>query len=195
MRRIAIALACLTALAIPKSATAVTLTFDTLHPDINCAAACPLFPYSEGGFTFTMLGGASPHYGDGAQVDQTLSWHEGGNNDPFGTVRLTASDSSLFDLVGFDIADLNLSGGSVLVVSDVGGGALSLTGTYVVNFNGASFVDFKFSLAGVDDLALDNVILNSTAAVPLPPAVALFATGVAGLSWFARRRRKRSASI
>lgn len=42
-----------------------------------------------------------------------------------------------------------------------------------------------------NDFALDDITL--AAAVPLPAAFPLFATGLAGLGWLARRRRKQAA--
>jgi len=39
----------------------------------------------------------------------------------------------------------------------------------------------------------DNLSFNSTAPVPLPGALPLFASGLAGLGWLSRRKRKSAA--
>ena len=83
------------AVASGNPASAATITFDPIN------GGATNFPYTEAGFTFTLPGG---HYGDGSapSVD-ALSWHSGANNGPFGVVRLTASDASLFSLTSIQI--------------------------------------------------------------------------------------------
>jgi uncharacterized protein (TIGR03382 family) len=45
-----------------------------------------------------------------------------------------------------------------------------------------------------DGILLENLLFHANAtAVPIPPAMALFATGLAGLGWLARRRKKQAA--
>jgi len=55
-------------------------------------------------------------------------------------------------------------------------------------WDGSKFSDIDFYWRGSYDLSVAD-----PAAVPLPSAMALFATGLAGLGWFARRRRKQAA--
>jgi hypothetical protein len=52
-------------------------------------------------------------------------------------------------------------------------------------------------VAGVDASATvsGSYTISQISEVPLPPALALFATGLAGLGWLARRRKKQAALI
>jgi hypothetical protein len=62
-----------------------------------------------------------------------------------------------------------------------------------------TFLDPYFSLdpslvdAGYSILTSPGIGNSLVAAVPLPAALPLFATGLAGLGWLARRRRKQAA--
>jgi hypothetical protein len=46
---------------------------------------------------------------------------------------------------------------------------------------------------GIPPTDLAFFLTSDVAAVPIPPAMALFATGLAGLGWLARRRKKQAA--
>jgi hypothetical protein len=43
------------------------------------------------------------------------------------------------------------------------------------------------------DFAIDNIVVD-VVATPAPAALPLFATGLAGFAWFARRRRRQPAA-
>jgi hypothetical protein len=76
------------------------------------------------------------------------------------------------------------------ISSSLDGGVL--WGTFSVDF-----VRIGLGLEGPDgqpyNYFVDDLTINSAAATPLPAALPLFATGLAGLGWLARRRRKQVA--
>jgi hypothetical protein len=53
---------------------------------------------------------------------------------------------------------------------------------------------FDDSGAGPDDNHDDFLVLGRVSQVPLPPAVFLFLTGLAGVSWLGRRRGRAAAA-
>ena len=53
---------------------------------------------------------------------------------------------------------------------------------------------FDDSGAGPDDNHDDYIVLGRVTPVPLPPAMLLFGTGLAGLGYLSRRRRKTAAA-
>ncbi|HEY0009319.1 MAG TPA: PEP-CTERM sorting domain-containing protein [Tepidisphaeraceae bacterium] len=121
---------------------------------------------------------------------ETLSFNLGASNnttvggpDPFAnTIYVTAAGSS----VGTDSFSVgNTSGGPVLDTTST----LDLSGAA---FDGLTSITFRFAFSDNADLSdvslnrLDNVVLNGTAAVPEPTAMALLGLG----SLVALRRRR-----
>ena len=180
---------CLLGLTAPNSARAATITFNSIISGN--------FPYSEGGFTFSMTTGPSltPHYGDGAAPSAgALSWHEGAANGANPVVRLAANDGSLFDLTNFQIAGLGLAADEQFTVSAAGHATqiFSTVGTFALNFTNVAFVDFAFtSIGGDSNASIDNLVVNA-AAVPGPivgAGLPGFALAFGGLMLWWRRRQ------
>lgn len=115
------------------------------------------------------------------------------------TSFLTATSGLPFTLNSLDAANLVANGNTASLVVQAhltGGGTVSeiltvtdVWTTFLFTFGSVTSVDF-FQGAGPDNIfALDNI--NAT--VPVPAALPLFATGLAGLGWLARRRKKQAA--
>ncbi|MCR8924250.1 PEP-CTERM sorting domain-containing protein [Dasania sp. GY-MA-18] len=147
-------------------ASASLITFDG-------ATGTIIGSFSESGFTFTLNGGSTPHFGDGGQPNGILDWHNGGANASNAIVTMTENGGNLFNLSGFDIygSAMNIGG----VIYGIGSHAVNLTGLSSITFDLTSFQ------GGIDNL---NVNVSE------PSPFALLALGLAGLG-LARRKARR----
>jgi uncharacterized protein (TIGR03382 family) len=71
---------------------------------------------------------------------------------------------------------------------------ISATGVYTLVFGVSNyrdgFYDSAFAFTGI---FVDGAPIDPVDQVPLPPAMALFATGLAAFGWLSRRRKKQAA--
>ena len=188
--RCAVALALLLG-SLAANATSVTIGFE---PD----SIVTLDGYQESGFEFSVASGQGvAGYGDHALLYQDTT-----------TVVLTGSQSQTFDLISLDIASLqNAIVPAELIGTYAGGGQVQTTietsGTFFetlrfdendfgipsYEWTGLASLSISFnSAAYADQLMLDNVVLSSAAPVPVPAALWLFSSGLAGLGWLRRQR-------
>lgn len=153
------------ALSLPGTASAVVLNF-------NALSGLTLGPYSESGYTFTMSGGSTPHYGDGIGPAGTLNWHDGGANAIGVIVSLTNDLGHDFDLLGFDISSIS---GTLLV----NGNPFTTVGTKALVIKGVSSISWDVGRR----IAIDNVHVEP---VPEPATVLLFGLSLAMVGFAAR---------
>lgn len=189
----------LTAVAGVASAAPVTIDFDDTLPTYF-----GLSSYQEDGFTLTS------NVPDGTLIDvndvvranlgifsggtssQSLFWGENGSTS---TLALSADSGAQFDLLGLDASSLgNLTGQLTLTGTLAGGGTtqqvLALDGdltTYNISgFTGLSGLEISFDGASFfAPFDLDNIQLS---VIPVPAAIWLFMSGLAGLAGWSRRR-------
>jgi hypothetical protein len=71
---------------------------------------------------------------------------------------------------------------------------IATAGTYVLVFGTSNFLDANFdSGLAFNGIKLDGVIIDPVSQVPVPAALPLFASAVAGAGWLSRKRRKNKA--
>jgi hypothetical protein len=197
----ACALAALSALTFASPAAATTATFNF---DSDVIGTSTIFANTNNGVTATFSSPADPGgFAVSLSFFQSLTGNVLLNPGPAATnqIPLTISFSQpvtsislLFAVntsnAGLDgLSLLTNAGGSVSAFGSVPGGFFFPEGS--LSFSGAAFTSVVLSSAGLD-FAIDNVVVSDAAATPLPAALPLFATGLAGLGWFARRRRKQT---
>jgi hypothetical protein len=199
MMRTLLLIIALTAVAGVASAAPVTIDFDDTLPTYF-----GLSSYQEDGFTLTS------NVPDGTLIDvndvvranlgifsggtssQSLFWGENGSTS---TLALSADSGAQFDLLGLDASSLgNLTGQLTLTGTLAGGGTtqqvLALDGdltTYNISgFTGLSGLEISFDGASFfAPFDLDNIQLS---VIPVPAAIWLFMSGLAGLAGWSRRR-------
>jgi hypothetical protein len=192
------------------SATIVTMDFEGVVADTS--AQFMVTPYTENNLTldsdttdFTGIFGKDYTF----EVDNTngsavFGWCDGGGNglctDSQHAFELT-NDLGNFDLISMDAAlGRTYAGVSNLVITGfyAGGGSiettLNLSGVYNTFVLGAAWTGLDSVLLqsdctllnfGCDTLAIDNIVVNS---VPIPAAVWLLGSALAGLGWLRRTK-------
>ena len=174
-------------LASATMANASVLTFDDVVPDFNNFGT-----YSYGGYDFTNGGGFAaiwPGYSPNSNGTPNLIYGY-----PFGnSLTITKTGGGLFDFNSIEMAISWYDSNPAETISINGNPfALSqLLTTYNFNLLGVSSV----SITGFDSgyWVADNINVNSVSAVPLPAALPLFLTGLAGVAALSRRRRRKTA--
>lgn len=182
-------------------ANAVTIDFDDTLPTYFGLAS-----YQEDGFTLTS------NVPDGTLIDvndvvranlgifsggtssQSLFWGENGANS---VVSLANDAGKAFDLLALDASSLyNLAGQLTLTGTLAGGGTVqqvlnlsdSLTTYNIGGMEGLASLEIAFDGATYSaPFDLDNIQMS---VVPVPAAVWLFGSALAGLGGWSRRRRK-----
>jgi hypothetical protein len=203
MRRGAAAAALMLAALGGLQAHAATITFEGVVPPGGYQV--PVTPYTEAGFTLTNSGayGTDGIFTPGSGINDNGSAVFGWCTScgPV-TITLTYTGGGTFSLSSLDAANLNggFTNQSIVATGHVSGGGtvvaiLPLTDNWSVfllpGFASLTSVDFFGSNNFSDNVGFDNLV--SANAVPIPGALPLFATGLAGLGWLARRRRKQAA--
>ena len=175
-------------------------------------------PYVEDGISATPTGDnfPVPHFdvsstiGYGATPGDNVGIIHRGNGGE--EVTFTFS-GGLFDLESFDVTGWDLDGDTALTATF----AASSGATHTVSFNDVVTIDFsaisgwsnisfftftvpsgvEFCLNGAHcpGVGFDNIVMNAPSPVPLPGALPLLATSLAGLGYLARRRRDRPRSL
>lgn len=114
-----------------------------------------------------------------------------------GVALISRADKALFSVASFDVAAMQ----GVVDLTITGVKADDSQIIYTVGFDSAAwtsidlmglFTDLKsFSIAGTQSagISLDNIAVDSPAAVPVPASAWLFGSGLAGLVARARRRK------
>ena len=109
--------------------------------------------------------------------------------------------ASLLFEVGTDDSQFNLLNSSLDVVHSFTVPGINTNGQVLIDLAGLSLSDTWFTIVGVDNGTTNGFDSGAlikevtvTAAVPIPPALLLFATGLFGLGVLGRRRRKQLAA-
>jgi hypothetical protein len=176
-------------------AGAATLTFDIVGIPVTLAS------YSEGGFDFTADPGPLLSWGtttDSADPSPTSSTISANNLSA--KVKMVASGGAPFDLAGMDIADSFDLGfldnvDFLFTFADTSTLASSVTlnntpGLQHFDFNLANLISVEWTSTNGGPPQIDNVVVSAVPAVPIPPALPLFASAFASLGFFGWRRRK-----
>jgi hypothetical protein len=168
---------------------------------------------SEGGFNIS----ATSNLANVNQPDVFGQWTNasGYDADPVGhtlfvnfrniTTTIASATNAAFDFKSIDLGDVydNGSSGSIRIDWDIFGGgtgsllvaldALKGLQTFVVNAIGVQAVKITGVSTPGTWLQMDNIVLNApvVSAIPVPAALPMFLSGLAGLA--ALRRRKRRA--
>jgi hypothetical protein len=194
------ATAALGAIALPAKATTINL-------DLSGLPTGPITSFTQGGYTITPLPGDPGDQVTVQNVGGTNVLVDGQPNDVFGSEMLiTRTAGGTFNLVSFDLANLDNPGGGVVSVGsgsgfrvELDGGAAadayssgSSTFTTVApgNLTGITglFVNFVSFSPEALTFAADNIVLSSSS-VPEPFSLALLGIGVVGLGLVRRRKR------
>lgn len=131
-----------------------------------------------------------------------------------GIVNITRSDNSTFNFLGAYFApftsssDINSQGQTALNLFVEGYNGASLVGTATIAFPAAGYIWLQADLIGVTSLvifgtnpaiqpfqtrwAMDNFTYETTSAVPVPAAIWLFGSWLAGLGVFGKRHFSRT---
>ena len=191
---------------------AAIITFDDLENPGDSINSHTTFPiYENQGFKITPVRFESVYqrkdnfgsfhqdnvnYNKSASIFITTSSSYGNNNGYM--AKLFATDYSLFTLNSFDIANLfNIN--STLVafraydINDnlIGADGITLTTNEWITF------EFSFVFNNISYLIwhqscnchqFDNITLNKTSSVPIPPTILLFGSGLIGLVGISRRK-------
>jgi len=211
-----IATAALTLMSLP--AAAVTIDFGGLQGATN---GSPLTSYIEDGFTVTTtsprVGSVVVSKFQGNATPSLLVGSSSLNEGRTGAVTIT-SGGSLFSFTSFDLASFFWTpigppnpplGTTTYTVTGFNGDDQAFTFGTTISGLGATGWSTILSPSDYANLALtslvislttnfennganfDNIVLAEVAPVPVPAALPLFATGLAGLGLMARRRRRR----
>ena len=204
MKRISSALPCalagtaLVACTLPVSAQTTTLTFDA-------QSTGPFTTLTEGDYALTYVAGDQQAVqtlgaGNKALVDSNP------NNMSGSLVNIARIDGDPFSLTALDVANLNNPGGSIPVFPGsgfrielrasngadhvYGPGSSTLTTENPTDLTNITFARLNiFSASGSATFAVDNIVLEHTAATPEPGTLALLASvGLTGGGVLRKRR-------
>jgi hypothetical protein len=201
MRKIVVATALLLSGLLPSDGNATTITFD--H---NTSESFP--NYTDQGFLFTSAhslpdalktwGAGSPDSADPSSTSATLF-----NSILGSATTLTAVGGGAFNLASIDFADLHNGGADLpfsMTFNFVGGGSTTglftldlLPGLETFTFNYANLLSVTWTPSYW--LQWDNVnVAAGVSTVPIPAALPLFASALAGMGFVGWRRRKTAAA-
>jgi hypothetical protein len=192
LRTALLALSLATATLAPPAAQATTLTFGTSFTFLGAG-----FSYSEGGYTFTGLGGSRFAIEEFGNPIASLIVGLNEPITPSDILSITRDDGGAFTLDRFDYAstDLNLSDAVTFLffLDNVQVGSIAdffaTTNVWTVGHVPAFFgtvdeIRLVGAIPGDTAMLIDNMVLT---AIPAPPAAALLPLALAGLV-VARRR-------
>jgi hypothetical protein len=177
-------------LAVVSGATAQAAT---VVMDFNAATGGGTTPYTEDGFTLTVISG---HYD---------IWPNGGvgNSRYLGIDRLNGVGSSVqiartsgnFDLMSLWVKYTPFSGfGEYQTIFSSAGGVMSLDTAGVQAFGGTAWQNLSWIRLStnieIGGPGYDDITFNTLAAVPIPAAYALFASALGCLGLLRRRAEK-----
>jgi hypothetical protein len=165
--------------------SAITIDFESLTPgDVTGPDVYGYSIFSTDGFDFLVKGGLGN--GGGNQYAAAIS--SGNFHEPAASVNFSRTDNNAFALLDLDLLQCNGSGTCTIWGLINGGGSINTT-----DVNSLGVGDW-LNLTGVEvfgsqtihSLDVDNIVVG--AAVPIPAAVWLFGSALAGLGWIRRKQ-------
>jgi hypothetical protein len=184
------------------SAQAATVTIDFEGVVADSDSLIPVTPYTEDGYKITAsdINGifGKDWIGLNSNGSAVFGWCSNGIScESIESITLVESGGiNPFDLLSLDSSNLNFEfAGSLSGIGNYDGGG-SISTTLVLSTNTWNTYSFDSSWQGLSsvmiapvtgnwDPAIDNIVVNT---VPIPAAVWLFGSALAGLGWLRRRK-------
>ncbi|MDG2154648.1 MAG: VPLPA-CTERM sorting domain-containing protein [Gammaproteobacteria bacterium] len=170
------------ALSVSLVASATTIDFESLTAaDVSGPDVYGYSVFSTDAFDFSVKGGL----GDSGGNQYAAAFSSGNFHEPVAAVMFSRVDNNPFALLDLDILQCN--GACTIWGSINGGGSISTTDANTLGANdwlNVSSIEV-FGTQMTYRLDVDNILVG--AAVPVPAAVWLFGSALAGLGWMRRR--------